>query len=90
MTTDPLPLASPEQIAQHQRRLSWMPWLYFRLKAKQRQWAEPWQADIRARLMALETIELVLRVLMGGVFPGLLVVLPPLLEVLLWPAPKAS
>lgn len=58
MTTDPLPLASPEQIAQHQRRLSWMPWLYFRLKAKQRQWAEPWQADIRARLMALETIKL--------------------------------
>lgn len=37
---------------------------------------------------AAHAIELVLRVLMGGVFPGLLVVLPPLLEALLWPAAR--
>lgn len=42
--------------AQHQRRLSWMPWLYFRLKPEHRAWAEPWQARVRARLEALETV----------------------------------
>lgn len=52
------PVASPEQIAQHQRRLNWMPWLYFRLKPKQLQWAAPWQAAIHHQLMTLETIEL--------------------------------
>lgn len=54
----PLTIATPEQIHQHQARLAWMPWLYFRLKAKQRLWAEPWQAEIRNRLMRLETIQL--------------------------------
>jgi acetyltransferase-like isoleucine patch superfamily enzyme len=42
--------------AQHQRRLSWMPWLYFTLKPEQRVWAEAWQARVQARLAALETI----------------------------------
>lgn len=44
--------------AQHKRRLSWMPWLYFRLKPRHRAWAESWQAAIQARLMALETVEI--------------------------------
>lgn len=39
------------------RRLSYMPWLYFRLKAKHQAWARPWQARIQDRLAALETIE---------------------------------
>lgn len=41
---------------QHKRRLSWMPWLYFTLKPAQRVWAEAWQAEVQARLCALETI----------------------------------
>jgi acetyltransferase-like isoleucine patch superfamily enzyme len=42
--------------AQHKRRLSWMPWLYFTLKPQHRAWAESWQAKVRARLEALETV----------------------------------
>ncbi len=45
-------------MAQHKRRLSNMPWLYFRLKPKHRAWADPWQARVQARLMALETVEI--------------------------------
>lgn len=41
---------------QHKQRLSWMPWLYFSLKAKHRAWAEPWQQEVQARLIALETV----------------------------------
>lgn len=44
--------------AQHKRRLSWMPWLYFTLKPRHLAWAEPWQARVQARLTALETVEL--------------------------------
>lgn len=43
---------------QHKLRLSWMPWLYFTLKAKHLAWAEPWQREVQARLMQLETLEL--------------------------------
>jgi len=43
---------------QHQRRLSWMPWLYFALKPRHRAWAEVWQAEIQARLVAQETVRL--------------------------------
>lgn len=43
-------------IQQHKRRLSYMPWLYASLKPAQREWAEPWQRDIQAQWMALETI----------------------------------
>ncbi len=35
-----------------------MPWLYFTLKPQHRAWAEPWQADVQARLMELETVEI--------------------------------
>lgn len=43
---------------QHKQRLAWMPWLYYRLKAKHLQWAKPWQDDIQQRLQALETVQL--------------------------------
>jgi acetyltransferase-like isoleucine patch superfamily enzyme len=49
------PLALREQ---HQRRLSWMPWLYFVLKARHRDWAQAWQADVQARLRTQETVSL--------------------------------
>ena len=42
---------------QHKRRLAWMPWLYFTLKARHRAWAEAWQAEVQARLIAQETIQ---------------------------------
>ena len=41
---------------QHKTRLAYMPWLYGRLKAKHRAWAEPWQHEIQQALMALETV----------------------------------
>lgn len=43
---------------QHQRRLSWMPWLYFTLKPRHRVWAEAWQKRIRERLERLETVRI--------------------------------
>ncbi len=49
------PLALREQ---HQRRLAWMPWLYFVLKPRNRAWDEAWQAEVQARLLAMETVEL--------------------------------
>ncbi len=42
--------------AQHKRRLSYMPWLYYRLKNKQKVWALPWQEKVQQRLQALETV----------------------------------
>jgi acetyltransferase-like isoleucine patch superfamily enzyme len=44
--------------AQHKRRLSYMPWLYYRLKPKHLQWAAPWQAELQAQLCELETVQL--------------------------------
>jgi acetyltransferase-like isoleucine patch superfamily enzyme len=43
---------------QHKRRLAWMPWLYFALKARHRDWAVAWQAEVQARLLAQETLTL--------------------------------
>lgn len=43
-------------IEQHKKRLSWMPWLYFRLKASQQAWAVPWQADVQAFICETETV----------------------------------
>ena len=43
---------------QHKRRLAWMPWLYFVLKPRHRAWAEAWQAEVQAQLLAQETIQL--------------------------------
>ena len=44
--------------AQHQKRLCHMPWLYFTLKPQHREWAEAWQAEVQAELMAVETVEI--------------------------------
>ena len=44
--------------AQHQKRLSWMPWLYFALKDRHRAWAEAWQAEVQAHLVDQETVQL--------------------------------
>ncbi|WP_345316440.1 acyltransferase [Ferrimonas gelatinilytica] len=43
--------------AQHQRRLAWMPWLYYRLKAKHLAWARPWQQALQKTLSELETVQ---------------------------------
>jgi acetyltransferase-like isoleucine patch superfamily enzyme len=43
---------------QHKERLAWMPWLYFRLKPKERAWAEAWQREVQACLMAFEAVDL--------------------------------
>ena len=42
--------------AAHQHRLSWMPWLWDRLKPRQRAWAEPWQVEIQAEIVAVESV----------------------------------
>lgn len=41
---------------QHQKRLSWMPWLYFALKPRHRVWAEAWQREVQEALRSLETV----------------------------------
>ncbi len=46
------------QREQHKRRLSWMPWLYFSLKPKHREWAEAWQREVQDHFRTLETIEI--------------------------------
>lgn len=42
--------------AAHERRLSWMPWLWDGLKPHQRAWAEPWQAEVQASISAAERV----------------------------------
>jgi len=50
---------SPDDFrTQHKLRLSWMPWLYFSLKPRHREWAEAWQREVQARLQALETVRI--------------------------------
>ncbi len=51
-------MTDPRYRAQHQERLSWMPWLYFTLKPQHRAWAEAWQQEVHARLRDLETVEI--------------------------------
>ena len=41
-----------------QRRLSWMPWLYFTLKPQHRAWADAWQREVQQAFRDLETIEI--------------------------------
>ncbi|NTX05243.1 acyltransferase [Myxococcus sp. CA051A] len=43
---------------QHKLRLSWMPWLYFSLKPRHREWADAWQREVQERLRELETVEI--------------------------------
>lgn len=49
---------TPDYRSQHQLRLSYMPWLYFRLKAKDRTWADAWQQEWQQQLMQLECIDI--------------------------------
>ncbi len=43
-------------IEQHKERLNYMPWLYWRLKPKHLEWAQPWQIRWQQKLMQLETV----------------------------------
>ena len=43
---------------QHKRRLSYMPWLYAKLKPAQKAWAKQWQDEIQQQLMEMETVVL--------------------------------
>lgn len=54
--TEPAP--ENRYTTQHKKRLSWMPWLYYRLKPKHRVWATPWQEEIQQALQTLETVRL--------------------------------
>lgn len=40
----------------HKRRMARMPWLYFRAKPAIRAWAEPWQAELLARIHRTEDV----------------------------------
>lgn len=56
MDLDPV-LMSERYREQHKRRLSYMPWLYFSLKPKDRAWAVPWQQEVQAWFSDMETIQ---------------------------------
>jgi acetyltransferase-like isoleucine patch superfamily enzyme len=43
---------------QHKRRLSYMPWLYHRLKPEHKEWAEVWQMEIQNHMRKMETVEI--------------------------------
>ena len=43
---------------QHKHRLNYMPWLYWSLKPKHREWAEAWQKEYQNYLMEMETVEI--------------------------------
>ncbi len=43
---------------QQKRRLSWMPWLYERLKPRYRLSAQGWQHEVQQELMRLETVRI--------------------------------
>lgn len=43
---------------QHKQRLNYMPWLYWTLRPKHRAWAEEWQQEYQAYLVAMETVEI--------------------------------
>jgi len=44
--------------AQHRRRMSFMPWLYFAAPPHVRAWAEAWQREVQADLASVEAVEL--------------------------------
>lgn len=41
---------------QHKKRLNYMPWLFYRLKSKNRSWADEWQKEIQTELANVETV----------------------------------
>ena len=43
---------------QHKHRLNYMPWLYWSLKPKHREWAVQWQQEYQAYLMDMETVQI--------------------------------
>jgi acetyltransferase-like isoleucine patch superfamily enzyme len=43
---------------QHKHRFNYMPWLYWSLKPKHREWAEAWQMEYQTYLMEMETVEI--------------------------------
>lgn len=43
---------------QHKKRLSYMPWLYWRLKPKHREWAQAWQQDYQDYLQSMESVQI--------------------------------
>lgn len=51
------PATAARYRAQHKRRLSWMPWLYYSLKPHHRAWADAWQKEVQSELTELETVE---------------------------------
>lgn len=56
--TDSTPSQPEKYRRQHKLRLSYMPWLYARLKPEHRAWAQIWQDEIQAHLQAMETIHI--------------------------------
>lgn len=44
--------------AQHKRRLSCMPWLFFALREHHRGWADAWQQEVQDELRLMETVEI--------------------------------
>ena len=58
MTSDTSSDIRARYTEQHKKRLSWMPWLYYRLKAKHMRWAGPWQTEIQQTLLELETVHI--------------------------------
>ncbi|BCE00003.1 acyltransferase [Marinicellulosiphila megalodicopiae] len=43
---------------QHKKRLSYMPWLYWKLKPNQKQWAQKWQNEYQEYLQDMEMVEI--------------------------------
>ncbi|XID74090.1 acyltransferase [Alkanindiges sp. WGS2144] len=43
---------------QHKKRLSYMPWLYFSLKPRHREWAQVWQQEYQDYLRSVESIQI--------------------------------
>ena len=60
MTDQTIPVVDPllKYREQHKKRLSYMPWLYWRLKPKNRMWAEEWQREWQDYLQSMETVHI--------------------------------
>jgi acetyltransferase-like isoleucine patch superfamily enzyme len=65
--SDPAELMDPEELAarrarqlrvQHQRRMSFMPWLYFGAPPHVAAWARAWQGEVHAAFTAVEQVVL--------------------------------
>lgn len=55
---DPLPDPLLKYREQHKKRLSYMPWLYWRLKDKHKEWALAWQQEYQDYLKSMESIQI--------------------------------